>query len=61
MENKVLEMKIVDGKFLISVDPNKNGVPVIQVSVDLAEVPAEVVALFKKDEPVAVAAAAPQA
>lgn len=51
MENKVVDFQIVDGKLIVSVDPNKNGKAVIKVELDLAEVPAEILGLFqqKKD------------
>jgi hypothetical protein len=48
MENKVIDFNIVDGKFIVVVDPNKNGVAVIRVELNLAEIPSEVLSLFSK-------------
>lgn len=42
-ENKVLNFEIKDGQLHLSVDPNKNGKPVVTLAVDLLEVPAEVI------------------
>jgi hypothetical protein len=49
VEVKTVSMKVEDGKLIIAVDPNKNGTPLMKLSVDIAEVPAEVAAAFKKD------------
>lgn len=49
MENKMVDFKIEDGKFIISLDANKDGEPVLFLSLDLKEVPDEIVSLFKKD------------
>lgn len=49
VEAKVVDFKIVDGKFMISVDPNKNGKALLEIMLELSEVPSEVVAIFKKD------------
>lgn len=49
MENKIVDFKIEDGKLIISADPNKNGKPVLYVSLDIMEVPAEIVSILKKD------------
>ena len=49
VENKVVEFKIEDGKMIIKVDPNKDGEAVISISVNIAEIPDEVVSAFKKD------------
>ena len=46
----MLEFKVDEGKFIISVDPNKDGQPVVFLSVDLTEVPDEIASLFKKEE-----------
>jgi hypothetical protein len=48
MEKKVLDFNIVDGKFILVVDPNKNGVSVLRLELDLAEVPSEVLSLFNQ-------------
>jgi hypothetical protein len=47
-ENKAVSFKLEGGKFVIAVDLNKDGQPMIQIAVDLAEVPDEVLAIFKK-------------
>jgi hypothetical protein len=47
-EAKMLSMKVADGKFLIEVDPNKNGKPVLTLALDLSEVPSEVASIFVK-------------
>lgn len=56
MENKVIDFQILDGKFVVVVDPNKNGIAVLKVELNLAEIPAEVLSLFNKPkvEPIAV-------
>jgi hypothetical protein len=48
MENKVLKFEIVDGKVIISVDPNKDGKILLSISLDMADVPAEVISIFAK-------------
>jgi len=50
MEAKKVEFSVVDGKFVIEVDPNADGKALLIVSVDIAQVPAEVAALFAKKE-----------
>ncbi len=47
-EKKVLDFKVEDGKFKIKVDPNKDGEAVVELMVDLKEVPDEVLSIFKK-------------
>lgn len=47
-EKKAVSFKIVESKLLIEVDPNKNGVPVLKLELDLIEVPSEVVSVIKK-------------
>ena len=42
MENKAVDMKFEGTKLIVSVDPNKDGTPVIVVMVDLMESPDEV-------------------
>ena len=49
-ENKILSMELKDGKLVISVDSNKDGEPVLSVSVDILEVPDELMKLLKKDK-----------
>lgn len=48
IEKKMLDFEIKDGKLILSVDPNKDGEPVVFLSVDLKEVPDEIVSAFKK-------------
>jgi hypothetical protein len=47
-EQKALSFKIEGGKFILSVDTNKDGQPLLTLALDLTEVPDEVLALFKK-------------
>jgi hypothetical protein len=47
-EKKALDFKIDGGKFILSFDPNKDGQPVLSLSVDLVEVPDEVISLISK-------------
>jgi hypothetical protein len=54
MEAKKVSFSVVDGKFVIDIDPNADGKVLLSVSLDIAQVPAEVAALFaKKEEPAA--------
>ena len=46
--NKAVSFEVVDGCLVIGVDPNRDGQAVVSLKVDLAEVPDEVAALFKK-------------
>jgi len=48
-EKKMLDFKYKDGKMIISIDPNRDGEPVVFLSVDIKEVPDEIVSAFKKD------------
>jgi len=48
MEPKAIEFKIEDAKLIVIVDPNKDGQPVIHLSVDLAEVPDEIISALRK-------------
>jgi hypothetical protein len=48
MENKVVDFKVEGGKVIITVDPNKDGQAVLVVAVDIAEIPDEVIDMFKK-------------
>lgn len=55
-EKKAVVFKIDGGFFYISVDPNKDGQNVLELKVDLAEVPDEVISALKsKDAPAPVA------
>ena len=47
MENKVVDFKIQDGKLLISVDPNKNGVALVKIEMELSEIPVEAIDAIK--------------
>lgn len=49
-DKKILSMNLVDGKLVISVDSNKDGEPVLEVSVDILEVPDELMKILKKDK-----------
>ena len=42
MENKAVEMIFEGTKLQVTVDPNKDGVPVLTLTVDLMEIPDEV-------------------
>lgn len=48
MENKAFDFKVEGGKLLITIDPNKDGQPVMTLSVDIAEIPDEVISALKK-------------
>ena len=43
---KMIDMSIRDGKFHLSVDPNKDGEPVLVLALDLAEIPDEIISVF---------------
>jgi hypothetical protein len=47
-EKKVVDFKIEGDKFIICVDTNKDGENLIEIKINLLEVPDEVVALIKK-------------
>jgi len=46
MEAKAVEMKFEGTKMVWSVDPNKDGQPVLTLMVDLMEIPDEVMSLI---------------
>lgn len=48
LDGKKLAMTTQDGKFIILVDPNQDGEALIKLEVDLAEVPDELIDIFKK-------------
>ena len=48
-DKKVFDIKIEDGKLIISIDTNKDGEPVAFFSVALSEIPDEVIDAIKKD------------
>ncbi len=47
---KKVDFAIVDGKFVITVDPNQDGENLLEFKLNLAEVPDELVSLFSKDD-----------
>lgn len=47
MENKVVELKFEGAKAIIVVDPNKDGLPLMKVELDLMQIPQEVKDLIK--------------
>lgn len=49
-DNKAVSLEIKEGKLVISVDSNKDGQALAVISVDLLEVPDEVINLFKKKD-----------
>ena len=49
-DKKVVSLKVEDGMLLINVDANKDGEAVIQIKVNILEVPDEVLSLLKKDK-----------
>jgi hypothetical protein len=46
--NKAVSLEVADNKLVIKVDPNKDGEAVMLVSLDLAEVPDEVLDIISK-------------
>ena len=48
-ENKAVIFKIEEGKLIILVDPNKDGEAVLDLVLDLKEVPDEILSLFRKN------------
>ena len=46
MENKAVEMKFEGSKLVLTVDPNKDGGPVLTLVVDLMEIPDEVMSII---------------
>lgn len=53
MENKVLSVKMDGEYFVVELDPNKDGQPVMSFRLHLSEVPDEVLSAFQKKAPVA--------
>lgn len=49
MEGKVVDFQVEGTNLVIIVDPNKNGVALLTLKVNVAEVPVEVAALFQKN------------
>ena len=47
-ENKKFSYEVVDGKFIISVDPNEDGEALVKVEIMIAEIPDEVLDALKK-------------
>ena len=48
VENKAVSFKFENGKLIIGVDINKDGQNLLTIAIDLAEVPEEVLSIFKK-------------
>lgn len=48
MEAKKVSFSVVDGKFVIEVDPNGDGKVLLTVALDIAQVPVEIASLFTK-------------
>jgi hypothetical protein len=48
MENKAVSFVFEGSKLNIKVDPNKDGGPVVSLTIDLAEIPDEVLSLLSK-------------
>lgn len=48
--NKTIEIKVEDGHLIIRVDANKDGEAVLEVRVNILEVPDEILSLLKKDK-----------
>jgi hypothetical protein len=49
--DKAFEFKIEGGFLIITADPNKDGQNVMELKIDLLEVPDEIMSALKKDEP----------
>lgn len=47
MENKVLTIKLDGEYFVVAVDPNKDGEPVMELKIHLSEIPDEVISALK--------------
>ena len=47
-DDKVVSMEIIDGELIIAVDSNKDGQPVLKLTIDLLEVPEEILQAIKK-------------
>lgn len=45
-EKKAMSFKLEDGKFFFLLDPNKDGEPVVQLMIDAAEIPDEIISLI---------------
>lgn len=45
---KKVSFSVIDGKFLIEIDPNADGKALLTVALDIAQVPAEIASLFSK-------------
>lgn len=44
----MIDFEVVDGKIVISFDPNKDGQPVIEIIIAIAEIPDEIMSVIKK-------------
>lgn len=47
-ENKVVDFTFEGSKLIVKVDPNKDGEHVLEVKIDMAEVPDEIASIFAK-------------
>lgn len=48
-EQNAFEFRIEGGFLVITIDPNKDGQNVMELKIDLAEIPDEVLSALKKD------------
>ncbi len=47
-DEKKLKMGVKNGKFVIEIDTNMDGQPILSIVLDLAEVPDEILGMFNK-------------
>lgn len=47
-QSKDVDFKIENGKLIISVDTNNNGIPVVKLEVDIMEIPSEIMDALNK-------------
>lgn len=45
---KAIDFKVEGGFFVLTLDPNKNGTPILTLKLNLAEVPVEILDALKK-------------
>jgi hypothetical protein len=57
---KVSKFTFENGEMIISVDPNKDGKPLLKVVIDAAQIPAEVMSLLEKKPEAVAEVVAPQ-
>ena len=48
MENKAIDFQVENGNIVIKVDSNRDGQPLLVLSIAMSEIPDEVFALIKK-------------